>query len=550
MRNKFIILLLILTAVLGAAGFWYYQKQIFSKEVLKLEIFGPSEADLLEEVEYVVKYKNNGNLRLEDAKLIFEYPKYSVTEKGTLRETISLGDIYPGQEKTYQLKARLVGKKGDIKEAKASLSYRPKNLQAFYESETTFTTQIKNVPLTFEFDLPSKVESGKEITFRLNYFSNVNFPLSDLGIKVEYPVGFEVLEVNPESLDKTEWELGLLNTTEGGRIEITGNLQGEVGETKVFQAKLGQWQEGEFVVLKTTSWGVEIIKPLLYIFQQINGNPKYIANPGDLLDWQIFFKNIGKRTLENLFLMVELESQALDFESFKTESSAERIENKIVWDYTQISDLKKLPPMAEGKVEFWIKVKDDLPPEIQNPEIKTLISLDGFKEEISSKVNSKLEILQRGFFEDEVFGNSGPIPPKVGETTTYTIIWQVKNYNNDVKNVKVKAVLPSEVKLTGKIFPEDQSSKFAFDSKSREIVWDIGDLPAGKGVTESGPNVAFQIALTPTAAQRGRAAVLIGEAKVTAEDTWTESTLERIAKAINTTLPDDGTIKPEQGLIQ
>ena len=276
MRHKFVIFLLILTCLLGGAGFWYYQKQIFSKDVLKLEIFVPTKTgeppavNLLEEIEYIVQYENNGNVRLEDAKLTFEYPKYSITEKGPERETISLEDIYPGQKRSHSFKARLVGKEGDLKIARATLSYRPKNLQAFYESETTFPVLIKNVPLTFEFDLPSKVESGKEITFRLNYFSNVNFPLANLGIKIEYPQGFEVLEVKPESLDKKEWDLGLLNTTEGGRIEISGKLEGEVGENKVFQATLGQWREGEFVILKTASWGVEIIRPLLYIFQQIN----------------------------------------------------------------------------------------------------------------------------------------------------------------------------------------------------------------------------------------------------------------------------------------
>lgn len=551
MKNKFAIFLIFLTAVLGIAGFWYYQKNIYSKEVLKLEIFGSTEVKLLEEIEYIVKYKNNGNVRLEEAELIFEYPKYSIVQEGSLRERIPLEDIYPGEERTHHLKTRLLGREDEIKEAVAYLNYRPKNLRAYYESKTTYTTKILEVPLTFEFDLPSKIKSGKEIRFRLNYFSNINHPLSNLGIKIEYPAGFEFLESSPETLEKTEWEIGLLNRAEGGRVEILGKIQGEVGESKVFRAELGQWQEGEFVLLKTASWGMEIIKPLLYIFQNINGNPMYIASPGDLLDYQIFFKNIGERALENLFLMIELESQTLDFETLKIESGRfERIENKIIWDYTMLSDLRTLLPMGEGKVEFWIKVKDNFSLDFKNPEIKTKITLDGFKEEFITKINSKLEIIQTGFFEDEVFGNSGPLPPRVGEATTYTIIWQVKNHYNDVKNVKVKATLPPEVKLTGQIFPEEQYSRFAFDSESREIVWEIGDLIAGQGVSEAGPNVAFQIALTPTAAQQGQTAILINEAKVLGEDQWTEATLERIDEAINTTLPDDGTVSEEQGIIQ
>ncbi|GAH31413.1 unnamed protein product, partial [marine sediment metagenome] len=196
-----------------------------------------------------------------------------------------------------RIRARLLGKEGEAKIAKATLSYRPKNLKARYESITTFTTVIKSVPLNFEFDLPSQTESGKELKFRLNYFSNIDYPLSNLRCKIEYPLGFEFIESTPPSLEKIEWEVPPLNKAEGGRIEIVGRLRGEVGEQKIFQAELNIWQEGEFILLKKAVKGVEIIKPALYITQQINGNPEYIANPGDSLHYEIFFKNIGEETL-------------------------------------------------------------------------------------------------------------------------------------------------------------------------------------------------------------------------------------------------------------
>ena len=161
-----------------------------------------------------------------------------------------------------------------------------------------------------------------------------------------------------------------------------------------------------------------------------------------------------------------------------------------------------------------------------------------------------MEIFQKGYFEDEVFGNSGSIPPRVGETTTYTIIWQAKNYYNLVENTKVKAFLPQGVELTGRIFPEEQSQKFAFDSQSREIVWDIGDLEPGTGVLSPSPNIAFQIALRPAQSQKGSPAFLIEEAKISGEDQWTKQTLETSAKAIDTTLPDDATISEVMGIVR
>lgn len=557
MKKKFTFFIIILALLLGVAGYWYSQKNIYSREVLKLEILGPSEADLAEEVEYLVKYKNNGDVRLDEPRLLFEFPSYSVLESGeSLRKIINseeLGEaIYPGEEKTLKFKARLLGKEGEAKEVKATLGYRVKNLSAWYESDTTFTTIIKKVPLNFSFDLPSKIEPSKELKFRLNYFSNVDFPLSNLRIKVDYPSGFEFKDSNPKALEEKEWEIGLLNKTEGGRIEISGFLKGELNEEKIFRAELGTWQEGEFILLKEAFKGAEIVKPDLYIIQQINGSPGYTAEIGDILHYEVFFKNLGQESLSNLHMLVQLEGELFDLETIKAPTGDfEKGDSSILFDWRKNPDLMFLNNQKEGKIDFWVEVKKDWKisdvGRDKNPVLKNRVILAQAREEYETKINSKLEVIQKGYFQDEVFGNSGPIPPKVGETTTYTIIWQVKNHYNQVKNTKVKAILPQGVELTGKIFPEDQSQKFTFDSQSREIVWDTGDLEPGTGVLSPAPNIAFQIALTPT--QKGKT-LLIKEAKLLGEDQWTEQILEVTAPRVDTTLPDDDTVTEEEGIVQ
>jgi len=550
MSKKFIIFLILF---LGLISFWYWQENLYSKETLKLEILGPEEIELGQDFEYIVKYKNNGKVRLEKPRLIFEYPKYSIVENNVLRKEIELEDIYPGEEKTYHFKVRLLGKEGQSRQAKASLSYRPKNLRARYESATTFTTIIKNVPLTLRFDLPSKIESGKNLTFTLNYFSNINYPLSDLRAIVEYPPDFEFIESTPQSLERVEWEIPPLNKAEGGRIEILGKLRGEIGEQRIFKAEFGTWQEGEFILLKETVRGVEIIKPDLYITQQINGNPEYIASPGDLLHYEISFKNIGEEPLADLSLLITLIGDSFDLETLKAPEGDYKLgDNSILWDWKRVAALQFLDIQKEGKVELWVKLREIW--EISSSEgkevIKNRIYLSQIKEDFENKLSSRLEIIQKGYFEDEVFGNSGSVPPKVGETTTYTIMWQVKNYYNDVKNVKVKARLGRNVKLTGEIFPTDETSKFTFDSESREIIWEIGDLKVGSGVLNTPPNVSFQVALTPNASQRGQTPEIISSAQIIGEDVWAETEIEAIAPAINTTLPDDENISEQQGIIQ
>jgi len=550
--RKFVLFIIIIGIVLGILGFWFYQKNPFSKEILKLEIIGPDEAGFFEEIEYTVKYKNNGDVRLEEARLIFEFPENSLLEEGlSLRQEIEpeeLGDIYPGEEKTLRFKGRLFGKEGDLKEAKVWMTYRPKDLSAFYDSETTFTTVIKSVAFTFDFDLSSKIEKGRDFKFSLNYFSNLDYPIAELGIKIEYPDGFEFLRSSPESLENNEWELPLLNKAEGGRIEIEGRLSGDIKDKRFFKAILGLWKDGEFIPLKEIDRAVEIVKPQLSIFQRVNGSDNYTAQPGDSLHYEVFFRNISDDPFSDLFLVVALDSDVFDLNSIRANSGKfTKGDNSIIWDWRDVSDLRYLDRGQEGKVDFWIDLKDG---DTEDSTLKNSVLVSHVKEEFEIKISSKLDISQEVYFDDEVFGNSGPIPPKAGEITTYTVVWQVKNYYNDVKNVTVRAILPSWVDLTGDIFPRDEALKFTFDKVSREIVWRVGDMEAGKGVSGPAPMIAFKVVSTPTPSQIGKTASIIGEARIKGEDQWTDKITEGSASAVDTTLPDDSTVSSWQGIIE
>jgi hypothetical protein len=548
LSKKFFFFLFLILIFLS--GFIFWKRNLFSKEVLRLEIIGPTEAVLGQEVEYVVKYKNNGNFRLENPELIFEPPENSLSEEKIAQTQIfkeeKLGSaIYPGEEKSFSFRLRLFGKEGEAKIAKASLSYRPKNLMAKYTSQTSFTTVLKPHPLTFEFDFPSKVEPGRNFNLRINYFSSVDFPLSNLRIEVEYPSGFEFISSNPPSMEKNEWEIPLLTRGDGGRVEILGKILGNVGETKIFRAKLSLLLEGKLIPLKETEKGIGLMKPSLYLRQEINGNPEYVASPGEWLHYEIYFKNVGGEELTNLSIIDKLEGEAFDFQSLKSELGECRpADTSVIFDWRNVPQLQRLLPSEEGKVDFWVKVKDDLS-SLSAPILKNKVFVGEVKEEFLTKISAKLEIVQKGYYYDEIFGNSGPLPPEVGKETTYTIVWRVNGYYSSFKEVTVKATLPPEVNLTGKIFPEELTSKFSFDPQSREVVWTVGDLG---GATS--PQLAFQISFSPKENQRGTKAILVGEATASGEDSWTGKILETSAPPVDTSLPYDQNVKPEMGTVK
>ncbi len=126
------------------------------------------------------------------------------------------------------------------------------------------------------------------------------------------------------------------------------------------------------------------------------------------------------------------------------------------------------------------------------------------------------------------------MPPNTISPTTYTILWQIKNFYNDLSNVKVKAVLPPYVQLTGKVFEE--TSKLTFDSQSKELVWEVGQVPATAGILQPGPSIAFQIELKSQSEHIGTFPILIGEAVVSGEDDWTGQQISFTAPPLDTRL--------------
>jgi len=549
-KNFLVISIVILLLITGLVGLWYFQRNNYSKEILKVEILGPEVVQAGEEIEYLVRYKNNGDVILENPELIFEYPKHSILENDIgLRITEKVDDIYPGEEKSFRFKGRLIGKENEIITANTWINYQPKNLKARYESKTSFSTQIKFVPLTFEFDLASKIEAGQKLNFSLNYFSNFDCELSDLKIKLIYPDNFLFESSIPQAIDTTEWQISLLSQASGGRIRILGDIDGDTGDQKVFRAELGMYMDGEFVILKEAAQSIQIIEPAIYISQVVNNSPNYTANPGDLLHYEIFFKNIGRKSFTKKFLLVKLDSEAFDIETLRSDRGETGPgDNSIIFDWKNIPKLSFLGAGEEGKVEFWVKVKDEtFSQESINLVLRNEVLISEAEKEFEIKLNSKLDVLQKAYFQEEFFGNSGPLPPKVGESTTYTILWQVKNYSNEANNVKVKAVLPSNVNPTGNFFPED--SKFTFDSVSREVIWNIGDVNTYQGTGEIPLTLAFQVRLTPSTDQIGKTAILVKKAQVVGQDKFTQDILTSDVSGIDTSLPEDESVNYEQGLV-
>ena len=462
-------------------------------------------------------------MRLEKPELFFEFPEGSIVEDNNRIKRMTAeqlgGDIYPGEERTFKFKVRLLGKENETKTVKATISFQPKDLKSRSEVSTTFTTILKNVPIDFSLDTPAKTGGGKAFTFKINYASNVNYPLTDLSCIIQYPDDFEFLYSQPKALENNQWDIPILNELGTGKIEISGILNGEPGEQEVFKARIGIWQDGNFIVLKEAMKGVEIASSSLYLSQKINNNENYVAYPGDQLHYEISFRNLTDNILSNLALIVRLEGSSLDLNSIKApDGKFQTGDNSIVWEGT--SGLDFLDPGEEGKVEFWVNVKNNWTIKSlaeKNPNIKSKITIGETRQEFLTKIGTLVGAEQKISADSKYFENSGPYPLEAGEKTYLTIEWTATSSYNDVGSAVMTTILPESVTFEGKVWPDGVD--LVYNKDTSELVWSIGTIEAGSGSLKPAKSCAFQVSIQPETTEQD--IIVLGPAQLSGTDEWT-----------------------------
>lgn len=133
--------------------------------------------------------------------------------------------------------------------------------------------------------------------------------------------------------------------------------------------------------------------------------------------------------------------------------------------------------------------------------------------------------------------NFGPIPPKVGEETSYAIHWKISNVSNDISDVKVSAYLPTWARWNNKVFPQEEN--VSFNERTHEIIWDIGKMKNGTGVLDDPREVVFQISVLPEVNQIKENIPIMTNTILTARDDFTGSNIREEIKQKTTSISED-----------
>jgi hypothetical protein len=158
------------------------------------------------------------------------------------------------------------------------------------------------------------------------------------------------------------------------------------------------------------------------------------------------------------------------------------------------------------------------------------------------KLISNLSLSARALRTQGPISNTGPIPPKADQETTYTVVWTVTNTSNTISGAQVTATIPQYMRWTGTVSPSD--AQITYNPVGGQITWMAGGIPQNAGVGAGAKQVAFQLALKPTQSQIGSSPDIMGESTIVGLDAFTGATIRNSASNLSTRTTTDLLWKP------
>ncbi|MFA4833435.1 MAG: hypothetical protein WC619_01135 [Patescibacteria group bacterium] len=565
--------LIFFLAILAGVGYGFYY-YIFrggsDATALDLSISAPEKVIAGEEFFSVLSYKNLSRADASQVRIEVTYPDNFIfldsQPKAAEKDSVwQFEKLATGENGEIKIKGKIVNGKETNNIILAKITYTPANFSSEFKKEASQTILVEDIGIDINFDYPSAVLVGQENEIAVKVRLKENNFLPQFKLTIDPLENMEIISAAvTEAEEKKEGQnlkiekvrAGVYNVSEIGASEqefkIKYKLSKKMADEQEIVMRFANLAEDD----KTRSFlekkiKIEVMKSDLNLTLIINGSKNDQAvNFGDQLNYSLVYNNKGETSMKDVVLMAVLESDFLNWKTLKEENNGREKGNSLTWTKEEIPALAELEPNKEGIIDFSIDIvslEETQAMASRSFQIKSYVqfsignseefkeNLDNRSNTIINKINSDLSLKEevRYFSADNVPVGNGPLPPKVGETTSFKVYWTLGNNLHELNDAKVEVSLPEDVSWNNK--NRTSVGAINYDSDSRKVTWQIGRLP----VTVYRADAEFNISITPADSDKNKIMVLLPEARVTAIDSETGGAITSTTKAKTTKLEDD-----------
>lgn len=521
---------------------------IYSEEQITLAVDGPRQVASAESSEFTVVYGNQNWSAMKDVSLVVAYPDgFQPDEDPNIKISgsqleIPLGTIDARTDGRATFSGKFYGSRGDTLFLKMRLRYSPTGLSSQFEKEEQYGVSIASSVLALDMLAPQQSSNDDNVEYVIDYMNQSDRSIPNIRVKVEYPEKFTFVSAEPAPAEgNSVWYVGTLDPDRKGKVIIRGKLSGVRDEVKKVRASIGYVTNGRFVAYGVSEQLTRIVIPPFSITQTINGKRDLNVNAGDVLNFDISYRNESNIGLRDAIITMNLNSEILNYWGLRQEYGSYDSSNQtLIWKASDVPALARLNPGDGGTVSFSIPVLDPIPESVmgKNFSIQTTAKIDspdipttlGSNKIIASntlmtRVNSSVGIGLYLAEDDAFFTGRGPLPPVAGQETVYTLKIRLNNAYNDIIGAKVTITLPSGSRYQKKFAPDTEAVEW--NERTNTLVWDLATYRAARGENR---DLRFQVAATPDVSSVKEDLQLINGIVFTGKDQFTKQDI-RVEKS-------------------
>lgn len=541
--------------IIGTLAFFAFRNQTpepTKNADVAVVIDAPESAPSGGEVIYKIQIENNDPAELVDMnlELVYEdgvsYISSTPPADNAGGSQFPVPDLSTGQNAVLMIKTTASGNINEDKKLVARLHYKFSNFNSEFTEETSHSIRLVAADIILDVTGPEEATNVQNSEYSIFYRNDSDKTISNARIQVTYPSEFKFISSTPTpSLGQNIWSISNLSRNDTGKITFSGDFtKSKPGQSVVFKIEfLASDDSGGFFTQSSTTYMTNIKAQSLSVEQRLqNENKSGVVNPGESLQYELKFQNNTDVAATGLQVVIEFDSKAIDVSTIRAESGLVQ-GSTLTWNAASVSQLERLTPGSSGVLRYSVQLKN---PAVKDGSKNLLVTT---KSKIKSNENPNflsgneitLKVSSPASIERSVTQVSGPVPPRVGQTTTLQVNVALRNATNELREGVLIGYVPLGVTLDKASIPGAEAAAVKFDVSTGKLTWTVGQLAANSGSTAPLRTLKFNVSITPSSSQVNQPMTLFKTITYTAKDSFTEQPVSLTSQEVTTdNLPGEG----------
>ena len=560
-----------------ALTMWYRGTQQVSSSQIGVDITAPSNFIAGGIMKYTVTVRNNSHVAWGAVNVLFTpsagfiYQSSTPSAQVSVKDmTVALSALPAGQAETFEVFGQLLGDQGTTAGVSAQITVSPEKFpKQMISNSATASTVLSAIPLDISVEAAKTAAVGERIAAIIHIRNLGDTPIENAQLKLSPDPGMDLATedsgFSPDfSVLDSYWNLPKIKPLDQVDLYSVLYVQGNPGDTRTLGIAINKSQNNQTYTLRNIAHVITISTSQVAVTQTFNQNDQgtLIVSTGQSIDGAVNYKNTGTTGLTDAIMKVHFEGPGLDVSTLKLHSgSYDPKTNTITWTAASLPELQRILPGQGGQITYSFNILPyaQFPPSGKNQKLIATASLDSpdlpaptgqtrqiISDRFAMPVQTGILLATDAFYDDGRLGiqSTGPLPPQVGQQTTYTLRTKVGSTLNDAQNNQVTIVLPDGVTYTNQSYKS--SGSIDYNERTNTVVWTIDPLRGLTGRSLPLEELDIQVAITPGADKRGQEVQLAQSVSDSGKDTFTGN---QVTVKV-TDMPTTRTASPQNGDVQ